>query len=510
MNIEQIATAGLTPYARNSRTHSAEQVQQVAASIKEFGFTNPILIDGQGGIIAGHGRLQAAQLLGLEQVPCLRLGHLTEAQKRAYIIADNKLALNSGWDEEMLALEIADLQAFAFDLDLLGFDEKELQPFTLEPDPGTTGLTDPDQAPEAPAQPASRLGDLWQLGEHRVLCGDSTSSEAVARLMAGRTACLLHADPPYGMGKEADGVLNDNLYREKLDAFQLLWWSAFRPHLADNGSAYIWGNAPDLWRLWYSGGLSESEYLTLKNEVVWDKGDSPGQKTAGLRSFAISTERCLFFMFGAQAMSANADNFFEGFEPIRAYLAGEKRRMGWTDRQVGDFFGYSSRMPAHWFSRSQWMFPTREVYTRLQAEAAGTAFERDYEELKRGYEELKRGYAATRAYFDNTHDIMRDVWEFPRVVGEDRHGHATPKPVAMMARVMHSSAPVGGLVVEPFGGSGSTLVGAESTGRTCYTVELDPRYVDVIVRRWQEFTGQKATLEGDGRTFAEIQAERCS
>ena len=362
-----------------------------------------------------------------------------------------------------------------------------------------TGLTDEDDVPEVPEEPITKPGDLWILGEHRVLCGDSTKAQDVALLMAGEKAVLLHADPPYGMGKEKDGVLNDNLYSDKLDKFQMNWWKAFRPYLEDNASAYIWGNAPDLWRLWYLGGLADSERLTFRNELLWidPSGVSWGKDgMSGLRMFAPNGERCLFFMLGEQGFNNNADNYWEGWEPIRAYLQEQRDRMRWDNKKIAAWFGLSPTMIGqHWFSKSQWSFLKREQYERMQLEANGDAFKREYDDLKREHDKIKEEWYETRAFFDNTHDNMSDVWQFERVKGEERHGHATPKPVEMMERVMKSSAPTEAVTIEPFLGSGSTLIAAEKTGRKCYGMELDPKYCDVIVKRWEDFTGKKAQLE---------------
>ena len=506
MQIETLALDALIPYARNSRTHSDEQIAQVAASIREFGFTNPVLIDADGGIIAGHGRVMAARKLGLAEVPCVRLAHLSEAQRRAYVIADNKLAMNAGWDDEMLALELRDLQGMDFDLSLTGFESDDIAALLAGLDATPEGETEADAVPEVQAEAVTKPGDVWVLGRHRVMCGDSTDSLHVGKLMNGTTAQLLHADPPYGMGKEADGVANDNLYRDKLDAFQMAWWSAWREWLANNGSAYVWGCAPDLWRWWYCGGLEESEPLTMRNEIVWKKDTVQGFKDGGSRSFPDS-ERCLFFMRGEQGFNNNADNYWEGWEPLRAYLETEMKRCGWTTKDLNRITG--TQMASHWVTKSQWALITAEHYAKIQAAAADheafrrdhEAFRRDHEALRRDHEALRRDFYATRAHFDNTHDAMSDVWEFPVVVGAERHGHATPKPVAMMERVMRTSLKPGGLCVEPFGGSGSTLIGAETTGRACYTMELQPKFCDVIVRRWQQFTGKTATLESTGAAF---------
>lgn len=498
----------LVPYVRNARTHSDEQVAQLAGSIKEFGWTNPILVDDDGGIIAGHGRLLAAQRLKMDEVPTIQIGGLSEAQRRALVLADNKLALNAGWDIDLLKVELGDLNEQGFDIALTGFSVDELSKL-LAP-AGTEGLTDPDDTPEVPVDPVSKPGDVWVCGPHRVMCGDSTSISDVERLMAGNKAQLLHADPPYGMGKEADGVENDNLYREELDQFQMEWWATFRTFLNDNASAYVWGNASDLWRLWYRGGLADSERLELRNEIVWDKKAIPGMASPDLTQFPMATERCLFFQIGAQFLgNVNAEDFPESWEPVRSYFESEATAAGIKSADIKRLCGCG--MYSHWFTRSQFTLMPEKHYKTL-AHAYPGRFVRPWSELKAEWDRVKGGPTSdsqgARSYFDNAHDVMRDVWEFPRVSGDDRHGHATPKPVAMMERVMKSSLPSGGLCAEPFGGSGSTLMAAEKTGRSCYTMELQPRYVDVILRRWQEFTGKQATLESDGRTFAECQSSK--
>ena len=488
--IEMVSIGQLLPYARNARTHDDAQVAQIAASIKEFGFNNPILIADDQSIVAGHGRLAAARKLGLAEVPVVRLSHLSDTQRKAYILADNRLALNAGWDNDLLKLELQELEIEGVDLEMLGFSKEELDGLLnlLEP---TEGLTDEDAVPETPEEPITKPGDIWILGRHRLMCGDSTSVDAVERLMAGAKAQLLHADPPYGMGKEGEGVANDNIYGDKLDAFQMEWWTTFRTFLEDNASAYIWGNAPDLWRLWYRGGLADSEDLQLQNEIVWAKPSGFGQSSGEMRSYAASTERCLFFLLGAQGYNNNADNYWEGWEPLRQYLVNEKEKSGLTKDQIKSVTNTSH---THYWTTSQWAFPTKEHYQAIQKLAKGDAFKREYDDLKREYDDLKQQFYATRAYFDNTHDNMNEVWDYGRVTANERHGHATPKPVAMMERIMKSSLPKGGICVEPFGGSGSTLMGAEKTGRICYTMELQAKYVDVIVKRWEEFTGKKAEL----------------
>lgn len=420
--VEMIGIDRLVPYARNSRTHSDEQVAQIAASIREFGFTNPVLIDGDGGIIAGHGRVLGARKLGLAEVPCIRLAHLTEAQRRAYVIADNKLALNAGWDDEMLALELAELGDDGFDLDLTGFTDEEIK--ALMQVEVTEGLTDEDATPAVPETPVTVLGDVWILGRHRLMCGDSTIISDVEKLMAGATAQLLHADPPYGMGKESDGVANDNLYAENLDRFQMEWWATFRTFLDDNASAYIWGNAPDLWRLWYVGGLGDSEKLELRNEIVWDKKNIAGMASPYLTQYPIATERCLFFQLGNQFLgNVNADDFPDSWEPVRGYMEAEAKAAGVTPAEVKRVCGVG--MYSHWFTRSQFTLIPEKHYRNLAAEFPGH-FERPWRELKAEWDRVKgvptSEIHGARSYFDNAHEPMRDVWEFSRVTGDERHG----------------------------------------------------------------------------------------
>jgi DNA modification methylase len=471
-------------------------LQAIAHSLEKFGQRKPICVTPDSIVVAGNGTLEAAKSLGWTEIVIARtpVGWTWE-QIRAFALADNRTAELAEWDDKVLADQLLELDANGWELEELGFEN-------LEP-PAFPELLEEDEIPSAPVDPISKIGDIWQLDEHRVMCGDSTNMEHVAKLTNRKKAVLLHADPPYGMGKENDGVENDNLYANKLDAFQMLWWKTWRKHLEDNASAYIWGNPKDLWRLWWRNGLGDSESLTFRNEIVWDKLHGQGMSSPDFRSYPVTTERALFFMIGEQGFNNNADNYWDGFEPIRIYLFEQRELMGWNNKIVADFFGFHPRMADHWFSKSQWSFPQKEQYERLQLEAQNDAFKRDYDELKRDYDELKRDYDelkrdfyATRSFFNNAHENMTEVWQAQRVMGEERHGHATPKPLELMQRVMKSSAPEQGLVFEPFGGSGSTLIGAEQTGRICYTMELTPAYVDVIVKRWENLTGKTAELLG--------------
>jgi DNA modification methylase len=485
LTVDMVPVEDLHLDPSNART--GHDIDQIAASIQEFGFADPIEAQrGTGRIIAGNGRYQAARQLKMEAVPVV-WHDMDDLQATRYGLANNRLTDKSEWDMDILPTLLAEVGT-----DIPGFDDDFMASLdmgdTLAPaeDPGA----DIDRADELRDKWQVETGQIWTIGEHRLMCGDSTDGGSVLLLMDGETADLLHADPPYGMGKEKEGIQNDNLYREKLDDFQMAWWAAFRPSINDNGSAYIWGNAEDLWRLWYCGGLRDSERLTFRDEIAWDKGG--GGMAVGTEAGRMyqRSERCLFFMLGEQGFNENADNYWEGWEPIRLYLEGERKKMGWDVPTMKRIAGHSDLSRDHWTSKSQWTFPTEKVYRAFQAEANHDAFKRDYDELKRDYDELKRDYDelkkdfyATRAYFDNAHDNMTDIWDFPRVSGEDRHGHATPKPVHMIARAIKSSSPDGAVIAEPFLGSGTTMVAAEQLGRKCYGMEIDPKYCAVVLER---------------------------
>lgn len=381
MKIEQIQTDKLIPYARNSRTHSDEQVAQIMASIKEFGFTNPVLIDEDGQIIAGHGRTVAAQRLQMKAVPCIRLSHLTPAQKKAYVIADNKLALNAGWDNEMLKIELGELKEEDFDLSLTGFDDDELNALLAQA--VEEGLTDEDAVPEAPEEPKTKLGDIYQLGRHRLMCGDSTSIDAVEKLMDGQKADMVFTDPPYGV--DYKGINNDSK-----DGLEDLLRGAFGNYFA----------------------VSKS----------------------GASIYCFHSDRC-------------ADIFHAVFR---------------------EFFHFSSMI--------------------IWAKNSLTLSQTDYQSQ---HEPCLYGWMDNGAHSWYSDRKQTSLWRFDK---EKVIGHTTPKPVALLEKAVTNSSKGGDLVIDLFGGSGSTLIAAEKTGRNCYMMELDPKYCDVIVKRWEDFTGKKAEL----------------
>ena len=395
MNIEKIDISVLIPYARNARTHSDEQIAQIAGSIKEFGFNNPVLIDKDNGVIAGHGRLAAARKLGLKEVPCIRLEHLTETQRKAYILADNRIALNSGWEAELLSLELSELLDGGVNLESLGFDADEIDALLNKIEP-TEGLTDEDATPEVPEEPVTKPGDVWILGKHRLMCGDSTSVDAVDKLMAGQKADMVFTDPPYGVEYQSnmrtksakfEVLANDDTF---LDIAPIV-------EMFSTGWVFVWTS----WKVqgrWIDQ-FSAFDYPT--NIVIWHK---PGGGIGDLkRTFSSDYEVALVWHRGAE-------------------LCGKRIGSVWT--------------------------------------------------------------------------IKKD--------GASTYVHPTQKPVALGSEAMDKTTRSGNIVLDLFGGSGSTLIAAEKTGRIARLMELDAKYCDVIVKRWQDFTGKQATLESTGQTYSEL------
>ena len=404
-NIEIWPISRLVPYDRNSRTHTDAQVAQVAASIIEFGFTNPILVDGKSGIIAGHCRLRAAQLLKLTEVPVIPLDHLSEAQKRAYILADNKLAELAGWDEEMLKLELGELRADDFNLELMGFSLEELDDLlNLGEEGGKAGLTDDDDAPEVAENPVSRPGDLWVLGNHRVMCGDSVVLTDVERLMAGAKADLVFTDPPYnvdytGYTKEKLKIQSDKMTTEEFVAFLQGTFASYRVLIKPGASMYVCH--PSSFQREFQNAL-ETAGFSVRAQIIWAKN-----------TFAWGFGRYKF-----------------QHEPI--------------------------------------------FYCHVEGESDAW-------------------------YGDKTQSTL---WQEKKPAANRLH--PTMKPVELVERAIKNSSKTRDIVIDLFGGSGTTLIACEKTNRQARLMEMDPKYVDVIVKRWEDFTGQKATRESDGSVFSDL------
>jgi DNA modification methylase len=302
------------------------------------------------------------------------------------------------------------------------------------------------------------------------------------------------------MKKESDGVLNDNLNYDKLLEFNKEWIKLSFEKLKENGSFYCWGTDEPLMDIYANilKPMAKDNKITFRNLITWDKGHGQGQLSEEYRMYPIADEKCLFIQCGIQALTLNADNYWEKNEPIRKYLYNERIKCGWDIPTMKTIAGHSDKSRDHWTGKSQWSLPTKEVYEKFQKWARENnvdAFKKEYEELRAEYEEL-------RAYFNNTHDNMNNVWHFDRTSAEEREltgGHATPKPIALCARAIKSSSREGEIVLDLFGGSGSTLIACEQLNRACYVMELEPKYVDVIIKRWETLTGQKAELIKGGR-----------
>jgi DNA modification methylase len=404
LNIEYRPLELLVPFVNNARTHSDDQVAQIAASIREFGFNNPILVDGERGLIAGHGRLLAARKLGLDTVPVIELAHLSPTQKRAYILADNRLAENAGWDKELLALELADLKLSEFDLDLLGFSGDELD--ELLNAANKEGLTDDDAVPEVTENPVSRTGDVWLLGNHRLLCGDATKLEDYQRLLGAELVDMTFTDPPYNVnyantakdklrGKNRP-ILNDNLGD---DFGEFLTAACTNILSVTKGAVYV--------------AMSSSELDTLQSAF----------RAAG-------GKWSTFIIWAKNTFTLGRADYQRQYEPIL---------YGWRDG--ADHFWCGAR-------------------------------------------------------------DQGDVWQIKKPAKNDLH--PTMKPVELVERAILNSSKSRDIVLDPFGGSGTTLIAAEKSGRQARLIELDPKYVDVIVKRWQDYSGGRATRQSDGMAFDEL------
>ena len=401
-NVEKWAIERLTPYARNSRTHSDEQVAQLAASIREWGWTTPVLVDEDGGIIAGHGRVLAARQLGMAEVPVVVARGWSDAKRRAYVIADNKLALNAGWDAEMLSLELGELGELGFDLDLTGFSDEELDGLTPSEEPAA--LTDPDETPEAPAVPRSVLGDVWLCGKHRVMCGDSTSVDDLAKLADGALVDMWLTDPPYNVA--------------------------------------------------YEGGTKEK--LTIKNDSMSDNQFRQFLRDAYTAADTVMKPGAVFYIWHADS---------EGYN-----FRGAAKDAGWTVRQC-------------------------LIWKKSSMVLGRQDYQWKHEPCLYGW---KDGAAHTWASDRKQTTILE--FEKPSRNGE----HPTMKPVALFEYQLLNNTKGEDAVLDSFGGSGTTMIAAEKNGRIARLMELDPRYVDVIVKRWQDYTGKKATREADGVAFDEV------
>ena len=397
------------------------------------------------------------------------------------------------------------------ELHLTTYDDLDIT--TLEDD---TGEDDCDVEP--PTIPITAKGDLYELNGHRVLCGDSTLIDDVDKLMQGERADLTHNDPPYGMKKEKEGITNDNLNFDDLLQFNHDWITLqFSSVLKDNGSWYCWGIDEPLMDIYNNiiKPLIKTQKATFRNLITWNKGNGQGQMSDEFRSYAPADEKCLFVMCGVQGFNNNADNYFEGWDSVRLYIYNnyEKCR-SYADMPHEEFANtvlmVDRTHAKHWRCESQWALIPEMYYKTLQDYCTTN----NIDAFKKEYEEIKKEYYSTRAYFDNTHDNMTNVWDIGRTKGAEREetgGHATPKPLELCQRVIKSSCPQDGLVVDAFLGSGSTLIAAEQTNRKCYGIELEEKYCDVIVRRWAKYmqdNNKEFSVKRNGETLQQHQLDK--
>jgi DNA modification methylase len=471
--METIAISKVRPNSENPRYIKDEKFKKLVQSLRDFpemANVRPIVVNTEMIVLGGNMRLKAMQEAGWSEVP-VEVVDWSEEKQREFIIKDNVGFGEWDWDELANTWDAEELNEWGLDTpDNWKAEELEAEEDDYEvPEELKTDVV---------------LGDLIEIGEHRLLCGDSTDSDQVAKLMNGEKADLAHNDPPYGMKKESEGVLNDNLNYADLLEFNKEWIALQFTHLKENGSWYCWGIDEPLMDI-YSGVLKpyiKNEKATFRNLITWDKGHGQSQNSDNTRSYATADEKCLFIMLGVQGFNNNSHNYFEGFEPIREYLNTQKNKLGWNVKKVIEITGKTSA--SHYFTTSQWHFPTREHYNSMRNEAKGDAFHKEYDALKKEYDALKKEYYSTRAYFDNTHDNMNNVWHFSRHVKNGTEGgHATPKPIPLCERAIKSSCPEDGLTVDFFLGSGSTMVAAHQLKRKCYGMELDPKYCQVIIDR---------------------------
>jgi DNA modification methylase len=466
----------------NPRLIKNDKFKKLVKSVQDFPEMlelRPIVVDENMIVLGGNMRLKACIEAGLKEV-WIEVANLTEQQKKEFTIKDN---VGFGeWEWDMLANEWEQTELEDWGLDGFPFEDK-----TLEAEEDNFEVPDEIKTDIV-------LGDLFEIGEHRLLCGDSTDSDSVAKLMNGQKADMAHNDPPYGMKKEKEGVLNDNLNYDDLLDFNREWIALQFMHLKENGSWYCWGIDEPLMDI-YSEILkpyTAQQKATFRNLITWDKGHGQSQNSELTRSYATADEKCLFVMLGVQGFNNNSDNYFEGFEIIREYLNIQRNKLGWNVDKIIKITGKTSA--SHYFSKSQWSFPTEEHYNSIREAANGDAFHKEYEELKKEYEELKKEYEelkkeyySTRAYFNNVHDNFNNVWHFDRHKREGNEGgHATPKPIPLCERAIKSSCPDNGLVLDVFLGSGSTMVAAHQLKRKCYGMELDPKYCQVIIDRMKK------------------------
>lgn len=491
MKVQETGTEKVKPYEHNPRNND-DAVEYVANSIKEFGFQQPIVVDKNMVVIVGHTRLKAAKRLGLKKVPIVVADNLTPEQVKAYRLADNKTNELADWNDEELITEIEgindlDMVDFGFDIDFSDLDTSD----EFEEDISEDNFEVPD---EQEIKTQIKKGDIFRLGNHILMCGDSTSNEDVRKLMNGEKASLVFTDPPYGMRKEKDGVANDNLNYNLLLEFNKKWIPLTFEALRDNGSWYCWGIDEPLMDI-YSEILKpmiKERKLTFRNLITWDKKHAQSQHDSIGRRYATADEKCLFVVKGIDETIRNASEFYPGYKNVEEYLESEAKAAGITSKVFNEMTG--TQMFSHYFTKSQWALLPEELYNELHQKFPNN-FKKKYKELRNEFVEEQEKLKASRAYFDNTFDNFNNVWHFDRTSKEEREltgGHATPKPIALCSRAIKASSRPDDVVLDVFGGSGSTLIACEKLNRCARLMELEPKWCQTIINRWEALTGEQA------------------
>ena len=500
LSIDKLKFADYNP--RKDLKPGDPEYEKLKRSIEHFGYVEPVIVNDRTGlVVGGHQRVKVLKDLGYTEIEVVHVD-LDDTNERALNVALNKIS--GDWDAEKLEDLLRELNVDTdLDISLTGFDTSELDTLFS----GSLGELDDleykdedtnkkekdahleddefDDTDDIPKRVKS--GDIWVLGDHRLICGDSLKEENYIKLLEGEQADLVFTDPPYGMNKENVGVANDNLSFDDLLEFNKVWIPLTFKYTKSNGSWYCWGIDEPLMDI-YSNILKpmiKKNMLTFRNLITWNKGGAQGQLSDVHRKYAVVDEKCLFVMCGVQGFNINADGYYEGWEPIRQYLKGEADRVGLDSKKCKELTGTWNY--THWFTKAQWTFIPEEHYNKLSS-SYPDAFNKDYNELRSEWNN-------TRAYFNNTHDNMNDIWNFNRTTKEEKEsagGHATPKPIELCARAIKSSSREGDIVLDVFGGSGSTLIACEKLGRACRMIELEPHWCDVIINRWEALTGEKA------------------
>ena len=472
--MEKVKLSDIRPNPNNPRVIKDDKFKKLVKSITDFPQMlelRPIVVNDEMIVLGGNMRLKALEHLGIEETFIIKAGDLTDKQEQEFIIKDNVGYGEWDWDQLANEWDVEDLDEWGLDLplDFVNKLEAEEDDFAI---------------PEGGIETDIVLGDLFEIGEHRLLCGDSTDSDAVARLMNGEKADIAHNDPPYGMKKENEGVLNDNLnYADLLD-FNRQWIDVQFMNLKENGSWYCWGIDEPLMDI-YSDILKPyiaAQKATFRNLITWDKGHGQGQNSENTRSYAVADEKCLFAMMGVQSFEfeRNETKYNSVFETLRAYFENERIK---SKLSINDLCNIDSTRVSHYWAKSQWEFPTKEAYNKIK----NYCLSNNINAFQKEYDELKKEYYSTRAYFNNIHDNFNNVWKFERHLRNGSEGgHATPKPIPLCERAIKSSCPDGGLVMDVFLGSGSTMVASHQLKRKCFGMELDPKYCQVIVDRMKK------------------------